>query len=239
MPATTVLLVAGAAVLVGALVQGTVGFGLAAVAAPAIAFVDAGLLPGTMLPLAVLLPVLTLRGEWREVDWRSLGWAFLGRAPGTVVGVYLVARLPERGLAVLVGVVVLLAVGLTATRLHVEPQRSTLLAGGFVSGITGTATSIGGPPMALVLQRMGGPQLRATLAVYFLVGGATSLAAVAAVGAVTGRQLLLALLLVPPMVVGFAFAGPLGRRVDKGRTRAAVLVVAGAAAVALLVHSLG
>ncbi len=74
-------------------------------------------------------------------------------------------------LNVLVGVMVLVAVALTARAVDVRLNRPTLVGAGFVSGIAGTATSIGGPPLAIVYQREESDVLRSTLGVYFMVGG--------------------------------------------------------------------
>ena len=46
---------------------------------------------------------------------------------------------------------------------------------GAASGVMGTATAIGGPPMALVWQRNSGARLRGTMSGFFLVGSAMSL----------------------------------------------------------------
>src|SRR5690606_39990084 len=49
-------------------------------------------------------------------------------------------------------------------------HRSTQLAAGMVSGTTGTAAGIGGPPIALLYQHRAGPVVRSTLSATFLVG---------------------------------------------------------------------
>jgi uncharacterized membrane protein YfcA len=195
-------------------------------------------MPGVMLWLALVLPLLTLAHEGRSADWSGLGWAFAGRVAGTAGGALVVARLPARALGIAVGVMVLAAVVLTARSVHVRLTRATLLGAGVVSGVTGTATSIGGPPMALLYQRAHGPTVRATLAVFFTGGAAISLGGLALAGELPGRQLRTAIVLLPCLALGFVLAGPLRRHVDAGRTRAAVLVVCAASALALLVRSL-
>ena len=54
-------------------------------------------------------------------------------------------------------------------------NRGTLLPAGLLSGFAGTATSIGGPPLALLYQHSDRPGVRTTLAVYFTTGAAISL----------------------------------------------------------------
>jgi uncharacterized protein len=238
MPSATVFTVLAVAVTMGALVQGTVGLGLGLVAAPVIALVDGALMPGVMLWLASVYPVLTLARDWRATDWHGLRWAVAGRLPGTVLGVGVVAVVSERVLGLLVGAMVLLAVVLTGRVIRLPMRRAVLAAAGVVSGMTGTATSIGGPPLALVYQHVSGPRLRATMAAYFLLGGLLSLAALGLAGQLQSSQAAVALRLAPFLLVGFGLSSLVRRYVDAGRTRIAVLAVCAASAAALLVRSI-
>jgi hypothetical protein len=235
-PGPETFAVLAVAVAAGALVQGAVGLGLGLVAAPVVTLVEPALMPGVMLWLASGYPVLTLATEWRHTDWRGLSWAVAGRVPGTALGVAVVAVVSTRVLGMLVGAMVLVAVLLTWLVVRL-PERPAVLAGaGVVSGVTGTATSIGGPPLALVYQHVTGARLRATMAGYFVAGGVLSLGGLALGGQLDSGQAVTALALAPFLVAGFALAGPVRRHVDAGRTRAAVLVVCAVSAVALLVR---
>lgn len=232
------LLVAGTAVLVGAAVQGSVGLGLGLLAAPAFALADPTLVPGTILLTTSVLPVLTSLRERADVDWRGIGFALIGRVPGTAVGVYVVATQPPSTTAVVVAVVVLGAVGLSVTSWEARPTPRALVTAGVISGVGGTATSVGGPPVALLYQRSSGAVLRGTMGMYFLIGNVSSLLALALAGEVAGRDVTRAALLLPFLLAGFLLSGPLRRHVDGARLRSAVLVVSASSAVLLLVRTL-
>lgn len=234
MPGAASIALLSLAVLTAAMVQGSVGIGFALVAAPVVTLVDTALMPGLMIMLGFLLPVLTLVREVRHTRWSGLGWALGGRLPGTALGVLVVANVADRVLGVVVGVVVLGAVALTWFALRVPDRPATLAGAGLVSGVTGTAVSIDGPPVAIVLQHLSGPELRATMSAYFIGGGVLSLAGLAIGGELRASQAATAALLVPAVIVGFALSGPLRRHVDAGRTRMAVLVVCAVSALALL-----
>jgi uncharacterized membrane protein YfcA len=233
-PGAASIAVLSLAVLVATLVQGSVGIGFALVAAPVVTLVDTDLMPGLMIILGFLLPVLTFAREWRHTRWSGLGWALGGRLPGTVIGVLVVAAVADQVLAVVVGLVVLGAVALTWFAVSVPDTPATLAGAGLVSGVTGTAVSIDGPPVAIVLQHLAGPELRATMSAYFVGGGVLSVVGLAIGGELTGSQAVTAVALVPAVLVGFALSGPLRRHVDAGRTRLAVLVVCAVSALALL-----
>ena len=227
-----------AAVTVGALVQGAVGLGVGLVAAPVTTLVEPRLMPGVLIWLSAFYPLFTLRREGRHTDWPRLRWALAGRVPGTVAGVLVVSAFSARVLGVAVGVMVLAAVVLTWQVVRLPMRRDVLLGVGVVSGVTGTATSIGGPPLALVYQHETGPRVRATLATYFVVGGLLSLAGLALTGELRRDDGLWAAGLAPFLVLGFLLSGPVRAHVDAGRIRAGVLVVCAASAAALLVRSL-
>ncbi|HSI92847.1 MAG TPA: sulfite exporter TauE/SafE family protein, partial [Jiangellaceae bacterium] len=219
------LIIAGGAVLVGSAVQGSIGLGLGLIAAPVVSLLDPALIPGTVLITTALLPALTLTAEWRHVDLRGVSWALAGRFVGTIGGVWVVAVLTPQALGGLVGLIVLVAVALTVSTVRVRPTRVTLSVAGLISGVAGTATSIGGPPVALVYQHDPGPRVRSTLSAYFVVGVFVSLGALAIGGQLEQRDVVTGLTLLPFVVVGFLLARPLRRAVDGHRLRAALLIV--------------
>lgn len=233
-----VLAVAGLAALVGAAVQGSVGLGLGLLAAPVFALLEPSLVPGTILLVTSVLPVLTSLRELEDVDWSGLAFALLGRAPGTALGVAVVATQPRALIAVVVAVVVLGACLLSVTRWHARPTPRALVTAGVISGVSGTATSIGGPPVALLYQRSSGATLRSTMGLYFLVGNLTSVLALTLAGQVDGRALLRAAALLPFVAAGFLLSGPLRRRVDGPHLRTGVLVLSSTSALVLLGRTL-
>lgn len=230
--------VLAATLVVGAAVQGLVGLGLGLVAAPVTMLLEPRLMPDLMLWLAMLLPMATLLREHQEIDWRGLGWSLGARLPGTVVGVALVATFSTDALGIAVSLMVLVSVLLTAKAVVLPVNRGTLLSAGFASGITGTATSIGGPPLAILLQHRTPRQIRTTLAVYFMLGASFSLLGLLISGRLEQQVLVLALLLSPCLLVGLALARALHGAVPRDRVRFAVLGVCGASALVLLVRSL-
>src|SRR5215212_8902739 len=127
-------------------------------AAPIVALVDPALIPGTLIMVATLVTLMVVVREREDIDLHGTGWALVGRVPGTIAGAVLLAMLPHRALVVL-----LAAVLLTRTGWIPAPRRRNVVLAGATSGLLGTATSIGGPPMALVWQHNSGARLRGTM----------------------------------------------------------------------------
>ncbi|GGM95929.1 permease [Lentzea pudingi] len=231
------LAAAGAVVALGGLLQGLIGFGLALVAVPLLALLDPSLLPVPVLMIAAAHASLSLAREFAHVDWRGVGWAMLGRLPGTVVGILIVDALDPKGFGLVVGGSVLACVLLSITAWRPQPEPKSLVTAGFASGSFGTATAVGGPMVALLYQNQAGPQVRATLGAFFVLGSGASIIGLTASGNVTAHQLWSGVLLIPFLVAGFLLSGPLRKKFDAGGIRTPMLVVSGASAVVLIVRS--
>jgi uncharacterized membrane protein YfcA len=229
--------VLAATLVVGAAVQGLVGLGLGLVAAPVAALLAPQLMPELLLWMGLMFPLATLVREHHEIDWPGLGWSLPARFPGTAVGVACVAVFSTRALGVAVGTMVLLSVALTVRAVTLPVTRLSLSTAGFLSGVTGTATSIGGPPIAILYQHHPPHQIRSTLAVYFVAGAGLSLTGLAVGGALTGASFVLAVALVPFLLLGLAIARLLVPRVRAEHVRGWVLVVCASSAVVLIVRS--
>jgi uncharacterized membrane protein YfcA len=230
--------VAGAAVLLGAIVQGSVGVGLNIVAAPFVALVVPEALPPTLVLVAIPLAITTLAREHHALDRVALPWMLAGAIPGTALGLLIVEAADVSTLTVIVAATTLTGVVLSVVSPPVPTNRGTALAAGFVSNIFGTATAVGGPPVALLFQHRTGPTARATLGAFFTTSAALSIVGYTAAGEIDGDQVLFALALAPLMVAGLWTSRHLHVHVDRGWLRPAVLTLSAVAGVATLVRGL-
>jgi uncharacterized membrane protein YfcA len=232
-----VLVVAGVAVFAGAFVQGVVGMGVGLVAAPVVTLLDPTLMPVSLLVVGFVLSVCVLLAERRHVD-RGAGWVLLGQLAGTPPGAWVVTVISAGQLALAIGVLVLLAIGLTVRSVTVPVNRWSLCIAGVLSAVSATAAAIGGPPLGVVYQRSGGPLVRATVSLVFAIGSSMSLGALALTGQVHPHAAWTGIALVPFLLAGFALATPFRRRLAGPGFRTAVLVVVGVSGLAALVQGL-
>jgi uncharacterized membrane protein YfcA len=224
------------AVGVGALVQGSVGFGSNLVAVPVLAVFNPDALPATLSLVVLPLVLVMAVREHHAVDRAGVTWMTIGRLPGTVLGAWVVAVVSESTLAIVLGVGVLIAVAMTAVSPPVPVNRWTTSTAGLTSGALGTATSIGGPPLAILYQHHEGPVLRATLAVAFAFGTVLTIVALAVASAIEPWQLALAGALVPGLLVGLGLSRLVVGRLEGRWLRPSVLAFAAATAVLAIVR---
>jgi uncharacterized membrane protein YfcA len=233
------LVLAALAAAIGALVQGSVGFGFSLVAAPLLTLIFPGLVPGPATVASAALNLMTLyRTRGGPADWRGVRWAGLGLIPGTLAAGVMLAAMSAQLLAVTVGVLVLLAVLVSLTGVQVRRNPPSLLAIGTVSGFMGTIATVGGPAMALAYQHDSGPVIRATLNRFFLAGTIIAMAVLIPAGHLDREHVLAGLAMVPGVAVGYLVAQRLHRRIDAGWARPAVLTVAAVSSIAVLVREL-
>jgi uncharacterized membrane protein YfcA len=222
---------------IGAIVQAAVGFGSAMVVAPVVALIDPRLVPGPVLVSGLFLTCLVAVRERAGIDVRAIGWILVGRLPGSVLAAVLLVSLPAAAVSHLFAALVLLAVGLTASGLRIRPTPATLASAGLAGGLMGTITSIGGPPVALVLQHSAGLELRGTLAGNFLISSLISLTVLSLSGLFDTELARLSLGLLPGTALGFALSQPARRWLDRGYTRPAVLLLSASMALAVIVKA--
>jgi uncharacterized protein len=127
---------------------------------------------------------------------------------------------------------------LSGLGLHVARSTLNMLAIGVLSGVMGTTTAVGGPPVALIYQDSEGAALRATLNAYFACGALLSIAVLSLSGQFGLRDLVHGSWMLPSVWLGFALSPRVHGLLDRGYTRAAVLLVAGGCAAAVMAKTL-
>lgn len=232
------MFVAALVVVFAACVQASVGFAYALLAAPLLQLVSSDLVPGPMLVSSFMLSALTAWRERSSIDRRGVGLALLGRLPGAVVAGFAAGVLSAKIYDILFGSIVLIAVLISLWGKGVRPTPPALVTAGFASGVMGTLTSVGGPPIALVYQHARGPELRSTLNAYFAIGCLISIGVLVRAGRFELSALLLGLASLPLVALGFYASRFTRDRVAGERLRPAVLALAALSSLAVVVKAL-
>lgn len=231
------VLALGLAVLAGAFVQSSIGFGMSVVSAPFVVVVEPSLVPGALIVMSFALSIAQLVHGPVDIAWRPLGWALGVRLLLTPVGVAAVALLSQRGIAVGVGALILLTVAASVSHLDLRATPRNAAAAGAIAGVSGTAASIDGPFLGLVLQHERPQRVRTTMATFFIAGNLMALVGLVLGHQFTREQLWAGLAWTPFVVAGYAIAAPARKHLDRGRFRAFVLSFCVIAAVSIIVRA--
>ncbi len=231
---TSVLIAGFIVVFLATAIQGAVGFGANLLAMPIMVQLDPDLVPGPTLVATALLNVFVVWAEREHIQFRPVGEALAGRLVGTGVAVVALGYLSQRGIGFAVVFMVLVAVGLSVAGVSAERTPRNMVTAGVASGFGATTAGIGGPPVAIMFSGARGPEIRASLAFYFLAGLVVTLGALSLAGRFGATEATSALALVPASVLGFAASRPLSRVIDRGYARPAILIISTVAALSLL-----
>lgn len=237
MPAEAwILALAFAITVAAALIQGTIGFGLAVVSVPVLSLLDRDLAPVPQLLIALPLAIAMVWREWRHLDLTGVGWVLAGRFPGAALGVVLLKTFSETALDVLIAGLVLAGVAIVGSGFVVRLNSFTKLLAGTASGVMGLVASIGGPPLALLYREVEGGTLRSSLNAIFSVGILLSIAVRGATGEISLDDVRVALFLLPAAFGGLWLSRFFTDQIEGRTLKNGVLVISALAAIGLLLR---
>lgn len=234
----TLMLAANLCVFLGAAVQGSTGIGFALVAAPLLLLLDTSLAPVPIILSTFVLSSLMSIKDRKHIHFAGIRYALIGYIPGAIGAGAIVHVLSAEILELVFAATLLLAATITAAGFTVRPKPTTNLAAGGASGLMGTISSIGGPPMGLLYQHEAGGTVRGTLGGMAVVGSFISICVHATIGGVGSRELSSFAVMSPGVIVGFLTSSYLSKILDRGYLRPSIVALSLLAAVYIVIARL-
>jgi uncharacterized membrane protein YfcA len=222
-------------ITVACLVQSTVGFGLGLVAAPILLLINPAFVPVPLLFCSLMLSVLVLFHNRESLDIFGLKVALVGRIPGTIVGVFVLALLPTNTLSIVLAGIIILSVGLSLIGNTFKPRGFNLFSAGILSGFMATTASLGGPPIALVYQHASARTIRSTMAGYFIIGIILSLIALFIGGQLGISDILIFFVALPGVLIGFLLSLKMTKCLNQKIMRPLILSFSSLAAISVII----
>ena len=219
---------------IAASVHGVIGFGFNFIGAPLLILFYPQLVPAPIIINSVVLVCLVGWDNRKNIAYSSLGWAVGACSLGAIAAGFAIAQASQRTYDALFGSMLLLAVLVSLVGWTPKITAKNSIVAGGISGFIGTITSIGGPPIALLYQRMPGSTLRGTMSAYFLLTSPFVLLALYGAGRLGLAEIKLSLILLPGVVFGFACSKYLARFLNQQATRTIVLTVSTLGGIILL-----
>ena len=141
-------------VAVAALAQGAMGMGFGQIAAAGMVWIAPGMMPATVIIMAFVVATFAVLKERSGVDLRVLSVSLCGRITGTLIALPLLLLTGENNSGFNLLFAVLLLASVCFSLFNVRPRFTKIsqISAGLASGLMGTITSAGAPPMALVFQ---------------------------------------------------------------------------------------
>ena len=229
------IIIATVVIFIGSYIQSSLGFGLAIVSAPVLFLIDPLYVPAPITVAAFTLSLANAAKHSHSISFEGLKYAVIGRIPGTIAGGLLLLWISLKELALWLGISVLVAVLLSLTKVKFRPTPRAMFSAGFLSGFMGTSSSIGGPPMALLLQHEENDFIRANMAAFFCVSCLMSLIMLSVIGQFGLQQILISLPLMPATLAGYWLAMRTLHKISHEVLRLASLFLCAAAGTIVIV----
>lgn len=236
-----------AAVMIGTVLQRVSGTGVGLVVAPVLTILIGPGLGVLVTNLATLVSgFLIMLSVWQHIDWRRYLLVGPVAVIGSFPGAWLVGQLSGAWLSIILGSLVMIALGLTvgARRLPVWDGRTPGLLSGFIGGFFNTTSGVAGPVMVVYsrLSQWPQPSFAATMQPIFVTMGAASVASKLWMGSVESASNgwavfgALSTVIVCTVVAGIIVGALVTRLVAPGIARNVALTVAGLGAAGAIVR---
>ncbi|MEZ8194313.1 sulfite exporter TauE/SafE family protein [Vibrio cortegadensis] len=212
-------------IFLGSFVQTAIGFGLAIVAAPLLFQLSPDYVPAPICLVALFISILNALRHRANVSIGGLKMALIGRVPGSIAGGMLLLVVSTDVLSLWLGFLVLFAVMVSMLPFRIEPTPIRMGIAGFFSGFFGTSSSIGGPPMALLLQHQDANQLRGNLSAFFVFSSLISLIVQIPIGFFTLHHVFITIPLIPASWLGYKLAIMTTQSLPKEKVRVGALIL--------------
>jgi uncharacterized membrane protein YfcA len=231
-------LIIAAALMTGCWVQASLGFGMAIVFAPILILIKPEWVPFFITLVALYLCVLNTWSARKSLNMKGMTIPILARVPGSLLAAWFLTFLNILWIQLLVSTTVLVSVIFSFSMKKFDATPIRLGWAGFFSGFIGTITSIGGLPMAIVMQHGDAPSVRANMSFYFTIGCILSLVLYAVIGKLTMDMFIASVMFLPVVIAGVVLGRLTQPYVDNGRFRRITLVICSMGAVIALSGSL-
>ena len=223
-------LISAIVVLLSALLKGMTGFGFALLAVPLLSLI---------FPIQSLIPAMTLfnlatsvyilASIKMKVKAKHFLPMLLASFVGIPIGVYVLTYFPERTLELAAGISIFsisMVFLLGGNKMAPEERRTKpIVFAGFLSGLLTSSMSIGGPPIALAMNRKGYSKelFRKVFALISVINAAISSVLYVVHGIFLGFSLKFALYLFPVILVGSKLGDVLSKKVNQLTFRRMIL----------------
>lgn len=205
----TELLLCCGIVVFASVLQVSIGMGFGMLASPLIALVKPDLVPGSILAMGLFV---AFSGAWRErrnISLNELKLGVVGRIVGSIMAFGLLIIIPDvESFLIVFGALMLVAIGMTVFGRKIAFTDKSLLNLSVLSGLMGSITAVGAPPMALIYHDRDPSIVRPTLNAFFFSGSVLGLISLGLSGWISVQDFIAAIIFLPAMFVGILISAP-------------------------------
>ena len=189
-------------IILGAITQSAIGIGFG-IPAGILVLLEPSMVPSCIILMGSFLALSNAMLSYKDIIKVDLIYSYTGRVIGSILAMPLIfLTLGTDYYLIVFGVLLLIATYLSAKKWNIVATKKNITIAGTASGIMGTLTGIGGPPMAIVYQNSSAPKVVATLNMFFGIGALFSVLLFVYFDLINLPEVMKSIYLAPGLVIG-------------------------------------
>ena len=231
------LLLINFVVLLGSLLQGLIGYGIGLLCAPLLFLISPTLVPAPLILISTVLTIIMMARDRSHLQFDQIRWAMKGGFIGAVCAGLILKVATKDQFEFAFGFLILLAVVISLLGFKPKVNKKSNVIVGFTSGLMGTITAVGGPPMALLYQHGDIKNIKANLTAFWVFLNIIAISTLAFIGQLTFDTLILVAQATPGVVLGLYLSTKLQGLLQPHLVRNAILVLCAITSIVAMIRS--
>ena len=189
-------------IIIGAITQSAIGIGFG-IPAGILVMLEPSMVPSCIILMGSFLALSNAMLSYKDIIKVDLIYSYTGRVIGSILAMPLIfLTLGTDYYLIVFGVLLLIATYLSAKKWNIVATKKNITIAGTASGLMGTLTGIGGPPMAIVYQNSSATKVVATLNMFFGIGALFSVLLFIYFDLINLPEVMKSIYLAPGLVIG-------------------------------------
>ena len=189
-------------IILGAITQSAIGIGFG-IPAGILVLLEPSMVPSCIILMGSFLALSNAMLSYKDIIKVDLIYSYTGRVIGSILAMPLIfLTLGTDYYLIVFGVLLLIATYLSAKKWNIVATKKNITIAGTASGLMGTLTGIGGPPMAIVYQNSSAKKVVATLNMFFGIGALFSVLLFVYFDLINLPEVMKSIYLTPGLVIG-------------------------------------
>ena len=189
-------------IILGAVTQSAIGIGFG-IPAGILVLLEPSMVPSCIILMGSFLALSNAMLSYKDIIKVDLIYSYTGRVIGSILAMPLIfLTLGTDYYLIIFGVLLLIATYLSAKKWDIVATKKNITIAGTASGLMGTLTGIGGPPMAIVYQNSSAKKVVATLNMFFGIGALFSVLLFIYYDLINLPEVMKSIYLAPGLIIG-------------------------------------
>lgn len=224
-------------VLIGSLLQGLIGYGVGMFCAPLLFLINPNLVPAPLILISTIITVFMIYRDRGHLQFEQVSWAMVGGFVGVLLAGLILNITTKEQFELVFAIMILIAVFISILGFTPKVNNKTNTIAGFISGLMGTITAIGGPPMALLYQHGDIKTIKANLTAFFLFLNIIAIITLASINQITLNTLTTVTSTLPGIAIGLYIASKAHHIVKAHLIRRWILVLCAITAIIAIIRA--